>query len=140
MPARACGTIRTVFASTAAAKSTISTNTTSTNIGTPSVSVVAVSLSCPTSGQAPGCRWACRPVHPSAELGHRVHEGGRALDLEDVDPGPDGNHLVLVVRAGRPDLAAHLDLPALRGDLLDDQCLPADQRVVAEHQLGTAVQ
>src|SRR3954463_3494581 len=106
MPARACGTMRTVFASTAAAKSTSSTNTTSTNIGTPSVSVVAVSLSCPTSSGPAGCRWACRRLRRSAELRHGVHEGGRPLDLEDVDPGPDGDDLVLVVRAGRPDLPA----------------------------------
>src|SRR4029453_10443659 len=58
----------------------------------------------------------------------RVHEGGRALDLDHVDGDAGGDPQRLVVGAGRPLLAADPHPAGLAGDLLDHPRLPADQR------------
>ena len=58
----------------------------------------------------------------------RVHEGGRALDLDHVDGRAGGDHQRLVIGAGRPLLAADPHLPGLAGDLLHDPGLPPHQR------------
>jgi len=49
-----------------------------------------------------------------------MHKCGGALDREDVDGRAHGDDLGLVIRAGRPQLAADADLPAVVGDFLDD--------------------
>src|SRR5664279_524243 len=101
IPARACGTMRTVLASTTAANSTINKNSTSTATGT----VFPHSFSC----------------GASVQLGDLVHESGGAPDLEDVDLRARLDHGVLVVRSRGPDLAVDPPLSALRGDLREHQ-------------------
>ena len=58
----------------------------------------------------------------------RVHEGGRALDLDHVDGRAGEDHQRLVIGAGRPLLAADPHPPGLAGDLLHHPRLPPHQR------------
>src|SRR5689334_20216139 len=99
MPARACGTIRTVLATTATAKITsrMSTISAAGMVSPPCLAWFVVVR-----------RRSVRPPWPGlgAELGDRVDQGRGALDLEDVDLCADRDHVVLVIGPGGPDLAA----------------------------------
>src|SRR4051794_34449570 len=88
MPAVACGTIRIVR----------TTVTSTTNATTASAINAAIRNLPPARLGAIGC---C-----SCQL-RREHDRGRPVDLHDVDGRARGDHLVLVVGPGGPDLAAH---------------------------------
>src|SRR5215213_7276070 len=100
MPARACGTMRTVLASR-----------TMTN----------------RSNRASGIRNSTG-TSSGVETRDRVDIGGGASDLEHLDGLAGLDDEVLVVRRGRPDLAGQLDSTVLeRGDLLGHLALLAHQ-------------
>src|SRR6476661_7021521 len=110
MPARACGTIRTVLASsTMTNSSTSASSTRKTVIGTSS----------------------------GVESRDGVDVGGGAADLEHLDGLAGGDGQRLVVGGRGPLLAGELDPAVLeRGDLLGDQSLLPDELAVAEPELG----
>src|SRR5258708_19542956 len=58
----------------------------------------------------------------------RIDEGGRALDVHDVDRLPSRDDLSLVVGTRRPDLAPDADAAAVRADFLQHDGWSADQR------------
>src|SRR5258708_39379541 len=58
----------------------------------------------------------------------RIDEGGRALDVHDVDRLPSRDDLSLVVGTRRPDLAPDADAAAVRADFLQHDGWPANQR------------
>src|SRR5215211_1869799 len=124
MPARACGMIRTVRAS--------STTTNSTNR---TMIPIAYGVTAGSKRVAVGgCSRVDRPVG-------RVDVDGRALHGQHVDglPRLDGDGVV--VGLGGPDLPGQLDPPGrVGGDVLGDDRLAADQLAVAELQVGPGVQ
>src|SRR3954467_7350255 len=97
MPARACGTMRTVFARTANANTTSRTSTMSA-----AGMVTPLSLSL-----LPVC--CDRAVLLGVQLGDLVHDRHRAADLEDVDLGTRLDDVVVVRPAGphHPGAAPH---------------------------------
>src|SRR5581483_11173295 len=64
------------------------------------------------------------------------HEGGRPLDLDDVDGGSFLEHLVVQVGARRPLVAADPDTAAVRVDAAGDERLAPDERVDAGAREG----
>src|SRR5918995_5250787 len=121
MPARACGTMRTVFAS-----STMTNRTSSAN------KIRAISMDVSFVGRTCGS---------GLEPGDGVHNGGGAADRQHLDGLARLDAGGVVVRFGGPELTRELD-PA-RGqsrDVLGDDALLADQLAVSERQLGPPVQ
>src|SRR3954453_5393399 len=116
IPARACGTMRTVLASTATTKTTTRISTTSAGCMVSSFSVPSTNL--------------------RVETRYLVHERCRALDLQYVDPRARFDDQVLVVRTGGPQLAVDAHPAAVGGHPLDHERLPPDQGVVTQHQGG----
>src|SRR4051812_32432465 len=107
MPARACGMIRTVLASTRIAKSTRTTKNAKTN-------VMRVA--------------SARGVRSGPQLVGAEYVGRGALDRHDVDRGALLDLVVLVVGPGGPDLAVDLHASRRRvGQRLDDVAPLADQ-------------
>src|SRR5690349_4611668 len=86
MPARACGTIRTVL-----------TRVTTTKIRSRSATM-------PTTCMRLAFFRLFSVCGSGSELGDFVDVGGGAADLEHLDLGPDSDHVVVHVRAGAPDL------------------------------------
>src|SRR5688572_15443398 len=105
-PARACGMIFTVFASSTTANNASSATITSTIMR--------------------GLRFGGRPS--GLESGDGVDVRRSASDLEHLDRLPRFDGQRVVVRLGRPDLSGQLD-PAGRdrGDLLGHEPLHTDQ-------------
>src|SRR4051812_42664357 len=128
MPARACGMIRTVLASSTMTKAKNRT-------AIPSRYGVT---GCSQSGSG----WLGVGGRSRLERGvDRVHVDGRTLHGEHLDgrAGLDGQRAV--VRDGRPDLTGELDPPGLMaGDLLGDDGLAADHLAVPELQLRAALE
>src|SRR5687767_9750725 len=112
MPARACGTMRTVLASITMTNSSNSASRMRNSMGTSS----------------------------GVETRDGVDVGGGAPDLEHLDGLAGLDDDVLVVRRGGPDLPRQLDPAVVEGgDLLGHHALLADQLAVAEPEVRAAI-
>src|SRR4051794_20061450 len=108
IPARACGTMRTVLTSR------ITTNRKSR---TSRISTISAPM-----GFSSG-----------VDAWYRMDVRRGSADFQDLHSGPRFDGRVLVVGLGRPDLTGQLDPPGLHaGDAFGDDALLADELVVAE--------